>query len=224
MIDLLSQALGARAPGGDMPQRKGQITSYDPGNYAVKVLIQPDGVETGWMQLDAVGVGNGWGVAIGPQVGDEVSVGFEMGNTNNGSVISRHFNDVNQPIGPPSGEVWLVHQSKASIKLTNDAKITATDPSGTVWQLSNDGNVRITGNLVVSGSATIGGNTLTKGTTTSQGQIVGQGGMAVSGGSGASVTGNMSISGGDVTADGISLKNHRHGNVQNGGGITGTAQ
>jgi phage baseplate assembly protein V len=45
---------------------------------------------------------------------------------------------------------------------------------------------------------------------TVQGQIVGQGGMAVSGGSGASVEGDLEVTNGDVTADGTSLKHHKH--------------
>ena len=40
--------------------------------------------------------------------------------------------------------------------------------------------------------------------------ITGTGGMAISGGSGAAVTGDIKVSGGDVTADGISLQNHTH--------------
>lgn len=34
-------------------------------------------------------------------------------------------------------------------------------------------------------------------------------------------SGTVQVNGGDVIADGISLKNHQHGNVQNGGGQTG---
>nr|WP_199065127.1 phage baseplate assembly protein V [Chromobacterium sp. ASV5] len=208
-INQLAQALGARAPDMSERPRKGVVSGYDPGSYAVKVTIQPEGLETGWIQLDAMGVGNGWGVATGPQVGDEVSISFDAGDANLGSVVSRHFNDQNRPIGPPSGETWMIHSTGASLKLTNDGKITAADPSGTVCQLSNDGNVRITGNLVVSGNATIGGNTSITGSTTSHGQIVGQGGMAVSGGSGASVAGSLTTTG-DVVAGGKSLIGHTH--------------
>lgn len=60
------------------------------------------------------------------------------------------------------------------------------------------------------------------GALTVQGAIVGQGGMAISGGSGASVQGDMDITGGDVTADGISLKGHTH--QGDSGGTTGAAQ
>lgn len=54
------------------------------------------------------------------------------------------------------------------------------------------------------------------------GLITGEGGMTVSGGSGASVSGNMTITGGDVKADEISLKNHRH--TGDSGGDTGPAK
>lgn len=54
------------------------------------------------------------------------------------------------------------------------------------------------------------------------GLITGQGGMTVSGGTGASVTGNLSVSGGDVKADDISLKNHKH--TGDSGGDTGPAK
>ena len=54
--------------------------------------------------------------------------------------------------------------------------------------------------------------------------ITGTGGMAISGGSGAAVTGDIKVSGGDVTADGISLQNHTHGGVQGGSGSKGKPQ
>ena len=54
------------------------------------------------------------------------------------------------------------------------------------------------------------------------GLITGEGGITVSGGSGASVSGNMTITGGDVKADEISLKNHRH--TGDSGGDTGPAK
>lgn len=73
------------------------------------------------------------------------------------------------------------------------------------------------------------GNVKTQGTTTSIGQITGQGGMAISGGNGgasATITGDIKLDGtmnatGDVTAGGISLKNHTHQGVH---GQTGSAQ
>ncbi len=65
--------------------RTGTITSYDPSNGVVKVAIQPEGRESNWMKLDCPGVGNGWGVQIGPQIGDEVTVSFDSSDPNLGT-------------------------------------------------------------------------------------------------------------------------------------------
>jgi hypothetical protein len=56
-----------------------------------------------------------------------------------------------------------------------------------------------------------------------QGLLTYQAGMSGRGGSGAaaSIQGNVRITSGDLTADNISLKQHRH---QADGGITGTPQ
>lgn len=60
----------------------------------------------------------------------------------------------------------------------------------------------------------------------SPGQVVitfaGGGQITITPGGGAAVSGmNVTVTGGDVIADGISLKNHRHTGVQPGGGNTG---
>lgn len=74
----------------------------------------------------------------------------------------------------------------------------------------------------VTGTALIDGATHVQNTLTVDLLITGAGGLAISGGSGAAVAGNMAITGGNVTADGIGLKTHKHGGVQTGGGQTGT--
>ena len=45
------------------------------------------------------------------------------GNPNMGFVCLRFFNDDYRPLAVPSGELWLVHQSGAYLKLTNDGKV-----------------------------------------------------------------------------------------------------
>lgn len=122
MIGQLTNALRLHQSDGSSYPRKGTITGYD-GKYSVKVTIQPDGFETGWIQLDALGVGNGWGVVTGPQIGDEVSVSFEGGDLNLGHVTGRYFNDTAQPPAVPSGETWLVHSSGSSLKFNNDGTV-----------------------------------------------------------------------------------------------------
>ncbi|MCU1758701.1 phage baseplate assembly protein V [Pseudomonas sp. 14P_8.1_Bac3] len=103
--------------------RTGTITSYDPANGVVKVAIQPEGRETNWMPLDCPGVGNGWGVQIGPQIGDEVTVSFDSSDANLGKVICRHTNSQSLPMPVPSGEIWMVHQSGALLKFNTDGTV-----------------------------------------------------------------------------------------------------
>lgn len=103
--------------------RAGTITSYDPSNGMVKVAIQPEGRESNWMKLDCPGVGNGWGVQIGPQIGDEVTVSFDSSDPNLGRVTARHTNSLNLPMPVPSGEIWMVHQSGALLKFNTDGTV-----------------------------------------------------------------------------------------------------
>jgi len=226
MKHLLNQlkSTAQQATQGRANTRHGTVSSYDPGAYAVKVMLQPDNMETGWLPLKSIFIGNGWGIFCPPSIGDAVEIDYQEGDNEVGSIGMRFFNEQDRPLPCPSGEFWLVHKSGASVKSTNNGMLTLSDPSGTVLQLSNDGNVRITGNLIVSGNTTTKGNTETDGTTLSKGAITGQGGMAVSGGSGATVAGNLAVSGGDVTADSISLKNHLTTGVQPGSGTSGKPQ
>ncbi len=60
------------------------------------------------------------------------------------------------------------------------------------------GNRVQTGNYNITGNVTINGNL--------------------------AVNGNITITNGDITIDGISFKNHKHGGVQTGGSLTGVAQ
>lgn len=84
-------------------------------------------------------------------------------------------------------------------------------------------SAEVTGNASLKAPQTmIESNVSIKGTLKVSGQISGTGGMTVSGGSGASVTGSLAVTGGDVTADGISLKGHTHDCPH--GGSTGPAK
>lgn len=103
--------------------RTGTVTSYDPINGMVKVAIQPEGRESNWLKLDCPGVGNGWGVQIGPQIGDEVTVSFDSSDPNLGRVTARHTNSLNLPMPVPSGEIWMVHQSGALLKFNTDGTV-----------------------------------------------------------------------------------------------------
>ncbi|AJG19079.1 Phage-related baseplate assembly protein [Cupriavidus basilensis] len=108
--------------------RLATISSYDASSHAVKVTLEPrdPGVpptESNWMPLGAIGIGNGWGVAVGPQIGDQVLVVFEYGDFSSGTIVSRIFSVAQQAIAVPSGEIWAVHETGSFVKLVTNGDV-----------------------------------------------------------------------------------------------------
>lgn len=114
----------------------------------------------------------------------------------------------------------------AHLQVANAGAVVATfdvDPAGNVV-LTHAGNLTVntsgTANVNVTGAATIVSPSVTiqspmthvTGTLTVDGALTFKGGMTGSGGSGATMqlTGSMSVTGGDISADTISLKGHHH--------------
>ena len=123
----------------------GTISGYDPARPAVKVQLQPEGNETGWIPLGSLWVGNGWGMFAAPPIGGQVEVTFIEGHPEAGVVGLRFFSDVDQALSVPSGEFWLVHGKGSFAKLTNDGKLTVSDGQGATITLNGDGTITITG-------------------------------------------------------------------------------
>jgi uncharacterized protein involved in type VI secretion and phage assembly len=132
--------------------RRGTITAYDPSKYAAKVRIEPEGYETGFLQIGAEFVGNGWGLILGPSIGDEVEVNFQEDGKNAAYIGSRFFGDEAPPLPVPSGEAWLVHKAGAFIKLTNDGRLSLRDAGGSTLVMNGDGTTTLTSNLIVNGN------------------------------------------------------------------------
>ncbi|WDZ97991.1 phage baseplate assembly protein V [Herbaspirillum sp. WKF16] len=124
MGDLKNAILGQAqlANGTRAATRMGTVSSYNPADYTVKVKLQPDDTETGWLPLAALGVGQGWGMIFAPGIGDQIEVQFQEGDAETPIACGRFFNDVDRPMSVPSGEFWLVHKSGGFIKTTNDGK------------------------------------------------------------------------------------------------------
>ncbi|RVD76996.1 phage baseplate assembly protein V [Pseudomonas koreensis] len=196
MITNLTNALHQTQTGDSTGPRAGTITSYDPVNGMVKVAIQPEDRESNWMKLDCPGVGNGWGVQIGPKIGDEVTVCFDSSDPNLGRVTARHTNSLNLAMPVPSGEIWLVHQSGSLLKFFDNGTVSLH----TVGALGVHSDVSIAYDSPqhnFTGGPVTMDHTLT--VTDSTGVVV---------------------TGGDVKADTISLKTHRTSGVTPGGGTS----
>jgi phage baseplate assembly protein V len=202
------------------------ISSYDASNHAVKVTVEPTDpgqapTESNWMPLGAIGIGNGWGVAVGPQIGDQVVVVFEHGDFSSGVIVARIFSVAQTAPAVPSGEVWAVHQQGQFVKLTNDGKVTLADKAGSTVVMNGDG----TGTASFASGFTIDANTTINGTLLVTKTVTGQGGIVISGdngsGNASSVTGNTNFSG-RVSANGHRIDDtHEHSGVQTGTGNSG---
>jgi phage baseplate assembly protein V len=154
IVDLAQQAAAAF-----MPARFGIVTSYDPDNYAVKVELQPEGVETGWCPIKTALAGNGFGMYAGPAKGDQAAMIFQEGDALVGICIGFLPSDEDRPPSVPSGEIHAIHKSGAFLKFTNDGKVTLETEAGFFINADTTivGNVDITGDTTVSGDVLAGG-------------------------------------------------------------------
>lgn len=194
------QAMLARAGFSD-PQL-GVVTSLDTANYCVKVRIEPDNVETGWLPIASQWVGAGWGMFAPLPVGTQVQVIFSEANPEIGIVTGALFHDGMRPQNCPEGEFWLVHADGATVKLLNGGDLRFTHPDGSELHFQQDGKVfaKAPGGFELEGDANITG-ALT-------------------------VTGNITDNtpGNSVTVKALrdAYNAHMHGGVQTGGGTTST--
>ena len=140
--------------------RLGRVTSFDPSNYSVKVMLQPELALTGWLPLVSQWAGNGWGMFSPPTAGDGVHSGdfivvqFHDGDFDNGVACQQFFNDQNRPLPVPSGEFWLVHKSGSFIKLLSDGSISSKGTWNHVGDLNLTGNEAVSGNVTAQGTVT----------------------------------------------------------------------
>ena len=129
--------------------KHGLVTSYDLNNYLVKVQIQPENFETGWIPICTLMAGNGFGIYFGPSQNDQAVVLFQDGDWDSGFCIGFLPSDVDQPPSVPSGEIHVVHKAGSSLIFTNDGKVALSTAS--------DLNVTVAGalNATVTGKATL---------------------------------------------------------------------
>ena len=79
-------------------------TAYNPKTHAVKGILVPSEVETGWIPLASVSAGDGYGVMVGPVVGsaedldgDVFDVDFLNGDPNTPIAKHKHFSQADNP-------------------------------------------------------------------------------------------------------------------------------
>lgn len=127
--------------------RKGTVTSYDAKAHAVKLKLRPTGIETGWIPVGTQSVGDGYGLAIGPVVGDLMTIEFDNGDPNSPIATHRLFSKKAKPPQVESGEVVIISKFKHSVKMTKDGK-TAISTEGDI-------SIKTTGAIAVEGDGAV---------------------------------------------------------------------
>ncbi|WP_143026364.1 phage baseplate assembly protein V [Paraburkholderia fungorum] len=135
--------------------RLATISSYDASNHAVKVQLQPEDPEIGpqesnWMPLGAIGIGNGWGFAVGPQIDDQVLVVYENGDFSSGTIVARVFSVAQKAIAVPSGEIWAVHQTGSFVKMVTNGDIDVSTAGNLNANVAGNMTANVTGNASTS--------------------------------------------------------------------------
>jgi phage baseplate assembly protein gpV len=126
MTNRLSNAIKSHASSLDQSAGQvkfGTVTSVNTNNATARVLIQPEGVLSGWLPIVSQWVGNGWGAISPPNPGDQVLLVPQEGDVEQGIIIGRVFSAKQLPPAAPGGEFWLVHGSGSFLKLCNDGTI-----------------------------------------------------------------------------------------------------
>ena len=122
LINSVKMQAGRLDARGGQP-RFGIVTSIDIERAVAKVIVQPDGVQTGWLPVLSAWAGQGWGMICMPSPGDQVFVLPQEGSAEHGVIVGSAYSNRRPPPSAEVGECWLVHKSGSHIKLTNDGRI-----------------------------------------------------------------------------------------------------
>src|SRR5262249_44512310 len=98
LLDMQKKIAGALDQGTAVP-RKGIVQSFDPVNYLAKVELQPEGVLTGWLEINVLTSG-GMAVLAPPSLGQQVTVIFDNGDHENGIIMGSTFSAEDMPPQP----------------------------------------------------------------------------------------------------------------------------
>ena len=155
-MDRILNAIKAHAK--SLDQRAGQprfatVVSVNPGAATARVMLQPEGMLSGWLPILSAWTGAGWGMVCPPQPGDQVLVVSQESDAENAVIVGRAYSDVQAPPGAPPGEFWLVHRSGSFVKLKNDGTVQVRgdfhvdgdvyDRTGSLNRLRTDYNLHI---------------------------------------------------------------------------------
>ena len=151
-FDLLAVKSGVTRESFAQP-RIGTVTSSNSQTATARVLLQPEGVLTGWLPVLTQWAGPGWGMACPPSPGDQVLIIPQEGDAQHGLIVGRLYSNSVRPPQVEPGEIAFSHQSGCSIRLLNSGAVfiegdlhvsgDVHDAHGPLSKLRNDYNIHI---------------------------------------------------------------------------------
>ncbi len=79
--------------------RMGTVTSSNSLTATAKVLLQPEGVLTGWLPVLTQWAGSGWGMTCPVSPGDQVLIIPQEGDAQHGLIVGRLYSNLVRPPG-----------------------------------------------------------------------------------------------------------------------------
>jgi phage baseplate assembly protein V len=129
--------------------RWGVVNGADPNSMTVKVMLQPEGVQTDWLPVASPMVGAGWGIAHLPANGTQVLCIPDAGDHTSYVVVGATWSTGVRPPSPlAQGDLVIQHASGARISLTSSGGVTISDASGNGVAMASGGNITLTGPVV----------------------------------------------------------------------------
>jgi phage baseplate assembly protein V len=194
----------------------GVVEAIDAGRHLLKVNIPAlENMQTDWLPMLTSAAGRNCFYSL-PDVGELVACILDA-RGESGVVLGALYNQ-NDITPTKSNDIWMK-------KFSNGTVISHDRNSGEVY-VHTAGKVVVEADTVLVQASEItldAPSTTATGNLLVQGKLTYQGGMAGSGGgnAAASIAGTIRVKGGDVVADGKSLKSHTHPDLTSGGN-TGT--
>lgn len=130
--------------------RHALVTSVDPTSHSVRVSIQPEGIETGWIP-DAAVAAYGLQIACPAEIGTQVLVVPVEGDAEHPVIVARLFDvSITPPVSPATGRV--VQAGEIGIFLKSGCYMHLTQDSVFLGgKIVIDGSVEVDGDIVAAG-------------------------------------------------------------------------
>lgn len=131
--------------------RHALVTSVDATAHAVKVTIQPEGIESGWIPDASLAAAQGLKIACPTEIGSQVLVVPVEGDSEHPVLIARVFDVTTQPPTSPATDK-VVQPGELGIFLENGNYLHLT-AAGIYLKgsVTVDGSLTATGDIVASG-------------------------------------------------------------------------